>query len=86
MQTKEIYKYINLFFSFRDFAEMMPEKFQNKTNGITPRRWLLLCNPNLADAIADVRFNIFNVLCLVKRQCSKSNLNILVVMWCRCVQ
>jgi len=38
--------------TFRDFAEMMPEKFQNKTNGITPRRWLLLCNPNLADAIA----------------------------------
>ncbi|KAL0266508.1 UNVERIFIED_CONTAM: hypothetical protein PYX00_009023 [Menopon gallinae] len=37
---------------FRDFYEMTPEKFQNKTNGITPRRWLLLCNPSLADAIA----------------------------------
>lgn len=38
---------------FRDFYEMWPEKFQNKTNGITPRRWLLLCNPGLSDLICD---------------------------------
>lgn len=38
---------------FKDFYEMEPQKFQNKTNGITPRRWLLLCNPSLADAIAE---------------------------------
>ena len=38
---------------FKDFYDMWPEKFQNKTNGITPRRWLLLCNPDLADAIID---------------------------------
>ncbi|XP_039995137.1 glycogen phosphorylase, brain form isoform X2 [Xiphias gladius] len=38
---------------FRDFHEVDPEKFQNKTNGITPRRWLLLCNPGLADIIAE---------------------------------
>ncbi|XP_015678062.1 glycogen phosphorylase, liver form, partial [Protobothrops mucrosquamatus] len=38
---------------FKDFAEMEPEKFQNKTNGITPRRWLLLCNPGLAELIAE---------------------------------
>jgi starch phosphorylase len=38
---------------FKDFYEMNPDKFQNKTNGITPRRWLLLCNPGLADAIAE---------------------------------
>ena len=44
----------NLLFSFKDFYEMSPEKFQNKTNGITPRRWLLLCNPLLADLIAEV--------------------------------
>ncbi|XP_038157700.1 glycogen phosphorylase, brain form [Cyprinodon tularosa] len=38
---------------FRDFHQVDPEKFQNKTNGITPRRWLLLCNPGLADIIAE---------------------------------
>ncbi|XP_045556393.1 glycogen phosphorylase, brain form isoform X1 [Salmo salar] len=38
---------------FKDFYEVEPEKFQNKTNGITPRRWLLLCNPGLADLIAE---------------------------------
>ena len=38
---------------FRDFYEMEPQKFQNKTNGITPRRWLLLCNPGLSDLIAE---------------------------------
>jgi starch phosphorylase len=38
---------------FRDFYEIFPDKFQNKTNGITPRRWLLLCNPGLADLICE---------------------------------
>lgn len=38
---------------FREFYEMYPERFQNKTNGITPRRWLLLCNPGLSDIIAE---------------------------------
>lgn len=38
---------------FKDFYEMMPEKFTNKTNGITPRRWLRQCNPELAAAISD---------------------------------
>jgi len=36
---------------FKDFFELWPEKFQNKTNGITPRRWLLMCNPTLSDLI-----------------------------------
>ena len=45
----------NIFFiSFKDFYEVWPEKFQNKTNGVTPRRWLLVCNPILSDLICDV--------------------------------
>jgi len=34
-----------------DFYEVWPQKFNNKTNGVTPRRWLLQCNPKLAAAI-----------------------------------
>jgi len=37
----------------RDLAEMYPERFNNKTNGVTPRRWLLLANPPLARAITE---------------------------------
>jgi glycogen phosphorylase len=37
----------------RDLAEMFPERFSNKTNGVTPRRWLLLSNPALAELITD---------------------------------
>jgi starch phosphorylase len=37
----------------RDLAEMFPERFSNKTNGVTPRRWLLLANPPLAQLITD---------------------------------
>src|SRR5207342_3786786 len=37
----------------RDLAEMFPERFNNKTNGVTPRRWLLLSNPGLSHVIAD---------------------------------
>jgi glycogen phosphorylase len=35
----------------KDFAVMFPERFNNKTNGVTPRRWLLQANPGLAAAI-----------------------------------
>jgi starch phosphorylase len=37
----------------RDLAEMYPDRFNNKTNGVTPRRWLLQANPKLASAISD---------------------------------
>jgi len=37
--------------TFRDFDELLPERFNNKTNGVTPRRWLLLANPPLAQTI-----------------------------------
>jgi len=36
----------------KDLAEIFPERFNNKTNGITPRRWLRLANPALSDAIS----------------------------------
>ncbi len=38
---------------FRDFAELWPEKFNNKTNGVTQRRWLAACNPDLSAVITD---------------------------------
>ena len=38
----------------KDFAELYPDRFNNKTNGITPRRWLLGCNPELSDLITSV--------------------------------
>ncbi len=38
---------------FGDFHAMTPEKFSNKTNGITQRRWLLMSNPDLARIIID---------------------------------
>lgn len=37
----------------RDFYEMYPEKFQNKTNGVTPRRWMLMSNPPLSALITE---------------------------------
>ena len=39
--------------TFRDWYEAYPERFLNVTNGITPRRWLALCNPELASLITD---------------------------------
>jgi len=36
---------------FKDWYHMFPQRFQNKTNGITPRRWLGLCNPELTQLI-----------------------------------
>lgn len=38
---------------FRDFYELTPAKFNNKTNGVTPRRWLAACNPDLAGLITE---------------------------------
>ncbi len=39
--------------TLKDLAEIYPERFNNKTNGVTPRRWLLLCNPQLSQLITD---------------------------------
>ena len=37
----------------RDFFDLYPERFNNKTNGVTPRRWLMACNPALARLITE---------------------------------
>jgi starch phosphorylase len=37
----------------KDLAELFPERFSNKTNGVTPRRWLLLANPALSNTITE---------------------------------
>jgi starch phosphorylase len=37
----------------KDFAQLYPERFNNKTNGVTPRRWLLACNPGLSELISE---------------------------------
>jgi starch phosphorylase len=38
---------------FRNFHEFFPTKFQNKTNGVTPRRWIHCCNPELSELITN---------------------------------
>ncbi|KAL5741363.1 hypothetical protein ACOSP7_028095 [Xanthoceras sorbifolium] len=38
---------------FNEFYKLWPEKFQNKTNGVTPRRWIRFCNPDLSKIITD---------------------------------
>lgn len=42
---------------FKTFADIFPEKFQNKTNGVTPRRWLAFCNPKLRKLISSTLGN-----------------------------
>ena len=39
--------------TLKDLAEVFPKRFNNKTNGVTPRRWLQLCNPALSGLITD---------------------------------
>ena len=38
---------------FKDWYRAFPDRFQNKTNGVTPRRWMGLCNPELTKMIRD---------------------------------
>ena len=38
---------------FKEFFELSPDKFNNKTNGVTPRRWLAHCNPKLTALVSD---------------------------------
>jgi len=38
---------------FKDFYEMSPQKFNNKTNGVTPRRWIVSANPKMTELITE---------------------------------
>ena len=44
----EIHSDLMVTSTFADFARIFPERFTNVTNGITPRRWLAVANPQLA--------------------------------------
>ena len=55
---------------FPEFVELSPEKFQNKTNGVTPRRWMLQANPGLSKVLTS--FTLMNSkkrLCLAFNYC-----------------
>lgn len=60
-----------------DFYRVWPQKFSNKTNGVTPRRWLALCNPRLSrvitEAIGDQWLNDLNELKKLETHASDSH-------------
>ena len=75
-----------LCYSFKLFYEMTPDKFQNKTNGITPRRWLRHCNPALADVISEVIHNVnlsYYYLMLPSPPLSSPSPSLMVAYWWR---
>ena len=47
----EIHSHLLRETTLKDLAEIFPQRFNNKTNGVTPRRWLQLCNPALSGLI-----------------------------------
>ncbi len=49
----EIHSHLLRTVTVKDLAELYPERFNNKTNGVTPRRWLIMANPALSYAISD---------------------------------
>ena len=50
----EIHSHLLRSHVLHDFADMFPQRFNNKTNGVTPRRWLLMANPMLSELITDL--------------------------------
>lgn len=45
---------------FPEFVELAPGKFQNKTNGVTPRRWILEANPGLSEVLTYTSFTFMS--------------------------
>lgn len=59
---------------FHDFFQLWPQKFNNKTNGVTPRRWLASCNPELALLITEtIGDGWLNDLSLLKKLAPYAN-------------
>jgi glycogen phosphorylase len=51
--VSEIHTQLLRTLTFKDFVDMFPDRFNNKTNGVTPRRWLLQSNPPLSQLITE---------------------------------
>ena len=63
---------------FKNWYSIFPERFQNKTNGITPRRWMGLCNPELTEMvrglIGEDYLNDLDKIGALKKRINKTNI------------
>ncbi len=63
---------------FKNWYSIFPERFQNKTNGITPRRWMGLCNPELTTMVRDLiggdYLNDLDKIGALKKRINKTNI------------
>ena len=64
---------------FADYVSVWPTKFQNKTNGVTPRRWLRFCSPELSHIITkwlktDEWVTNLDLLADLRQVCTRENI------------